>query len=79
MTIATISAVGFVLGATVAYVANRYSRTSEVIDVVGGFALVHRLGVACKAYSTDATRAGAVDPNVQSFDDDNPAAHKLAS
>jgi hypothetical protein len=36
MTIATISAVSFVLGATVAYVANRYPGHREVIDAVGG-------------------------------------------
>ena len=40
MTIATISAVSFVLGATVAYVANRYPGHREVIDAVGGALLI---------------------------------------
>jgi hypothetical protein len=40
MTIATISATSFVLGATVAYAANRYPGHREVIDAVGGVFLI---------------------------------------
>jgi hypothetical protein len=40
MTIATISAISFVLGATVAYVANRYPGYREIIDAVGGALLI---------------------------------------
>lgn len=40
MTVATISAVSFVLGATVAYVANRYPGYREIIDAVGGALLI---------------------------------------
>jgi hypothetical protein len=40
MTIAMISAVSFVLGATVAYVANRYPGHREVVDAVGGALLI---------------------------------------
>jgi hypothetical protein len=40
MTIATISATSFVLGATVAYAANRYPGHRDVIDAVGGVFLI---------------------------------------
>jgi hypothetical protein len=40
MTIAMISASSFVLGATVAYVANRYPGHREAIDAVGGALLI---------------------------------------
>jgi hypothetical protein len=40
MTIAMISASSFVLGATVAYVANRYPGYREAIDAVGGALLI---------------------------------------
>jgi hypothetical protein len=40
MTIATISAISFVFGAAVAYVANRYPGHREVIDAVGGVLLI---------------------------------------
>ncbi len=40
MMVATISAISFVLGATVAYVANRYPGHREAIDAVGGALLI---------------------------------------
>jgi hypothetical protein len=40
MTIAAISAISFVLGATVAYVASRYPGHREVIDAVGAVFLI---------------------------------------
>lgn len=40
MTVATISAISFVLGATVAYAANRYPGHREAIDAVGGVFLI---------------------------------------
>ena len=40
MTIASISAISFVLGASVAYVANRYPGHREVVDAVGGSAVI---------------------------------------
>lgn len=40
MTIAAISAISFVLGATVAYVANRYPGYREIIDAVGAALLI---------------------------------------
>jgi hypothetical protein len=40
MTIAAISAISFVLGATVAYMANRYPGHRELIDAVGGALLI---------------------------------------
>jgi hypothetical protein len=40
MMIATISAISFVLGATVAYVANRHPGYRDVIDAVGGALLI---------------------------------------
>jgi hypothetical protein len=40
MTIAAISAVSFLLGATVAYVANRYPAYRDVIDAIGAALLI---------------------------------------
>jgi len=40
MTIAAISAVSFVFGAAVAWVANRYPGHRDVIDAVGGVLLI---------------------------------------
>lgn len=40
MTVATISAISFVLGATVAYAANRYPGHREAIDAVGAVFLI---------------------------------------
>jgi hypothetical protein len=40
MTIASITAVSFVLGASVAYVANRYPGHREIVDAVGGTVLI---------------------------------------
>ena len=40
MTIANITAISFVLGASVAYVANRYPGHREIVDAVGGTILI---------------------------------------
>ncbi|HXD15297.1 MAG TPA: hypothetical protein VNU65_14050 [Xanthobacteraceae bacterium] len=68
MTIAAISAISFVLGATVAYVASRYPGHREVIDAVGavfliGWALLSSLVI--NAVSADAVDANATAPEPQ--------------
>jgi hypothetical protein len=68
MTIAAISAISFVLGATVAYVASRYPGHREVIDAVGavfliGWALLSSLVI--NAVSPDAVDANATAPEPQ--------------
>jgi hypothetical protein len=40
MTIASITAISFVFGASVAYVANRYPGHREIVDAVGGTVLI---------------------------------------
>ena len=45
MMIAATSAISFVLGATVAYVANRYPGQREVIETVAGIILIGGLGL----------------------------------
>jgi hypothetical protein len=68
MTIAAISAISFVLGTTVAYVASRYPGHREVIDAVGavfliGWALLSSLVI--NAVSADAVDANATAPEPQ--------------
>jgi hypothetical protein len=68
MTIAAISAISFVLGATVAYVASRYPGHREVIDAVGavfliGWALLSSLVI--NTVSADAVDANATAPEPQ--------------
>ncbi len=45
MIIAKISAISFVLGATVAYLANRYPGYREAIETVAGVLLIGSLGL----------------------------------
>jgi hypothetical protein len=61
MTIAAISVVSFVLGATVAYVANRYPGYRDVIDAIGAALLIGWALLSSLLNGRD-TR-GAVDPN----------------
>lgn len=63
MTIATISAVGFVLGATVAYVANRYPGHREVIDAVGGALLIGWALLASLLNGRDTSRRSRPERN----------------
>jgi hypothetical protein len=54
MMIATIGAISFVLGATVAYLANRYPEHREAIETAAGVILIGGLGLlgyALKAVS----------------------------
>lgn len=53
MTIATISAIGFVLGATVACAANRYPGHREVIDAVGAALLIGWALLSSLLYARD--------------------------
>ena len=68
MTIAAVSAMSFVLGAAVAYAANRYPGHREVIDAVGavfliGWALLSSLVI--NAVPADAVDANATAPEPQ--------------
>lgn len=52
MMIATISAISLVLGATVAYLANRYPEHREIIEIVAGVILIGGLGLLGCALKT---------------------------
>ena len=52
MMIATISAISLVLGATVAYLADRYPEHREVIETVAGVILIGGLGLLGCALKT---------------------------
>jgi hypothetical protein len=64
MTVATISAVSFVLGATVAYVANRYPGHREVIDAVGGALLIGWALLSSLLNGRDTSRRGRPERNL---------------
>jgi hypothetical protein len=64
MTIATISAVSFVLGATVAYVANRYPGYREAIDAVGGALLIGWALLSSLLNGRDTSRRGRPERNL---------------
>jgi len=64
MTIATISAVSFVLGATVACVANRYPGYREAVDAVGGALLVGWALLSSLLNGRDTSRRGRPERNL---------------
>ena len=64
MTIAAISAISFVLGATVAYVANRYPGYREAIDAVGGALLIGWALLSSLLNGRDTSRRGRPERNL---------------
>ena len=59
MMIATIGAISFVLGATVAYLANRYPVHREFIETVGGILLICWAVHSSTLYGQDPKRTQA--------------------
>jgi hypothetical protein len=64
MTIATIGAISFVFGATVAYVANRYPGYREAIDAVGGALLIGWALLSSLLNGRDTSRRGRPERNL---------------
>jgi hypothetical protein len=64
MTVATINAISFVLGATVAYVANRYPGYREAIDAVGGALLIGWALLSGLLNGRDTSRRGRPERNL---------------